>query len=34
VGFSEFAHLRGAERFFINVNTPEEYRETLSLQKK
>jgi molybdopterin-guanine dinucleotide biosynthesis protein A len=33
VGFAEFAHLRGAERFFINVNTPEEYREAL-LQKK
>ena len=26
VGFAEFAHLRDAERFFINVNTPEEYR--------
>ncbi|HKQ78473.1 MAG TPA: molybdenum cofactor guanylyltransferase [Blastocatellia bacterium] len=26
VGFSEFAHLPGAERFFVNVNTPEEYQ--------
>jgi molybdenum cofactor guanylyltransferase len=25
VGFAEFDHLRDAERFFINVNTPEEY---------
>jgi len=24
-GFAEFAHLPDAERFFINVNTPEEY---------
>jgi molybdopterin-guanine dinucleotide biosynthesis protein A len=29
VGFFEFAHLRDAERFFINVNTPEEYRGAL-----
>jgi len=29
VGFAEFAHLRDAERFFINVNTPEEYRAAL-----
>src|SRR5262245_47990587 len=29
VGFFEFAHLRDAERFFINVNTPEEYRAAL-----
>jgi len=29
VGFAEFAHLRDAERFFINVNTPEEYRGAL-----
>jgi molybdopterin-guanine dinucleotide biosynthesis protein A len=27
--FAEFAHLPGAERFFINVNTPEEYRDAL-----
>jgi molybdenum cofactor guanylyltransferase len=26
IDFAEFAHLRDAERFFINVNTPEEYR--------
>src|SRR5262245_2259516 len=26
VGFAEFAHMRDAERFFINVNTPEEYQ--------
>jgi molybdopterin-guanine dinucleotide biosynthesis protein A len=26
VGFAEFANLRDAERFFINVNTPEEYQ--------
>jgi molybdopterin-guanine dinucleotide biosynthesis protein A len=26
VGFDEFAHLRDAERFFVNVNTPEEYQ--------
>jgi len=26
VGFAEFAHLPGAERFFVNVNTPEDYR--------
>src|SRR5215831_5151020 len=25
VGFAEFAHLPDAERFFININTPEEY---------
>jgi molybdenum cofactor guanylyltransferase len=30
VGFAEFAHLRDAERFFININTPEEYRAALS----
>jgi molybdopterin-guanine dinucleotide biosynthesis protein A len=29
VGFVEFARLRDAERFFINVNTPEEYRAAL-----
>jgi molybdopterin-guanine dinucleotide biosynthesis protein A len=29
VGFAEFAHLRDAERFFINVNTPEEYQGAL-----
>lgn len=29
VGFAEFAHLRDAERFFININTPEEYRAAL-----
>jgi molybdopterin-guanine dinucleotide biosynthesis protein A len=29
VGFDEFAHLRDAERFFINVNTPEEYQAAL-----
>jgi len=29
VGFAEFAHLRDAERFFINVNTPEEYQAAL-----
>jgi molybdopterin-guanine dinucleotide biosynthesis protein A len=29
VGFAEFSHLRGAERFFINVNTPEEYQAAL-----
>jgi molybdopterin-guanine dinucleotide biosynthesis protein A len=33
VGFAEFAHLRGAERFFVNVNTPEEYREALLRDK-
>jgi molybdopterin-guanine dinucleotide biosynthesis protein A len=27
--FAEFAHLPDAERFFINVNTPEEYRSAL-----
>jgi molybdopterin-guanine dinucleotide biosynthesis protein A len=26
VGFAEFAKMRGAETFFVNVNTPEEYR--------
>jgi len=26
VGFAEFAHMRDAERFFININTPEEYQ--------
>jgi molybdopterin-guanine dinucleotide biosynthesis protein A len=29
VGFAEFAHLRDAERFFINLNTPEEYQAAL-----
>src|SRR5262249_8122214 len=29
VGFEEFAHLRDAERFFINVNTPEEFQAAL-----
>ena len=29
VGFEEFAHLRDAERFFINVNTREEYQAAL-----
>jgi molybdopterin-guanine dinucleotide biosynthesis protein A len=29
VGFAEFAHLPDAERFFINVNTPEEYHVAL-----
>jgi len=29
VGFAEFSHLRDAERFFINVNTPEEYQAAL-----
>jgi molybdopterin-guanine dinucleotide biosynthesis protein A len=29
VAFADFALLRGAERFFINVNTPEEYRDAL-----
>jgi molybdopterin-guanine dinucleotide biosynthesis protein A len=29
VGFAEFAHLRDAERFFINVNAPEEYQAAL-----
>jgi molybdenum cofactor guanylyltransferase len=27
--FAEFAHLPDSERFFINVNTPEEYRDAL-----
>jgi molybdopterin-guanine dinucleotide biosynthesis protein A len=26
VSFAEFAHLPDAERFFININTPEEYQ--------
>lgn len=30
ISFAEFANLRDAERFFINVNTPEEYRAALS----
>jgi molybdopterin-guanine dinucleotide biosynthesis protein A len=30
VGFAEFSHLRDAERFFINVNTPEEHQAALS----
>ena len=29
VGYAEFAHLRDAERFFINVNTQEEYQAAL-----
>jgi molybdopterin-guanine dinucleotide biosynthesis protein A len=29
VGYAEFAHLRDAERFFINVNTQEEYQAML-----
>jgi molybdopterin-guanine dinucleotide biosynthesis protein A len=29
VGYAEFAHLRDAERFFVNVNTPEEYKAAL-----
>jgi molybdenum cofactor guanylyltransferase len=29
VGFAEFSHLRDAERFFINVNTPEEFQAAL-----
>ena len=29
IAFTEFAHLGEAERFFINVNTPEEYRDAL-----
>ncbi len=29
VGFEEFAHLPKAERFFTNLNTPEEYRAAL-----
>ncbi|MGH9755476.1 MAG: molybdenum cofactor guanylyltransferase [Blastocatellia bacterium] len=29
VDFAEFAHLRDAERFFVNVNTPEEYQALL-----
>jgi molybdopterin-guanine dinucleotide biosynthesis protein A len=29
VDFAEFSHLRDAERFFINVNTPEEYQAAL-----
>jgi molybdopterin-guanine dinucleotide biosynthesis protein A len=31
VSFAEFSHLPGAERFFININTPEEYRAALKL---
>lgn len=27
VSFAEFAHLADAERFFVNINTPEEYYE-------
>jgi molybdopterin-guanine dinucleotide biosynthesis protein A len=30
VGFGEFARLSGAEKFFLNINTPEEYRSVLS----
>ena len=26
VNFAEFAHLRDAERFFLNINTPEDFR--------
>ena len=26
LGYAEFAHLTGAERFFVNINTPEEYQ--------
>ena len=29
VPFADFALLRDAERFFVNVNTPEEYRDAL-----
>jgi molybdenum cofactor guanylyltransferase len=29
VAFAEFERLRESERFFINVNTPEEYRDAL-----
>jgi molybdopterin-guanine dinucleotide biosynthesis protein A len=29
VDFAEFAYLPGAERFFLNVNTPEDYRMAL-----
>ncbi len=29
VSFAEFAHLPNAERFFININTPEEYQAAL-----
>src|SRR6266508_1959081 len=29
VGFAEFSHLRDAQRFFINVNPPEEYQAAL-----
>jgi molybdenum cofactor guanylyltransferase len=29
IGFAEFEHLRDVERFFINVNTPEEYQAAL-----
>jgi molybdopterin-guanine dinucleotide biosynthesis protein A len=31
VAFAEIAHLPGAERFFININTPEDYRAALKL---
>ncbi|MGE0128737.1 MAG: molybdenum cofactor guanylyltransferase [Blastocatellales bacterium] len=31
VGFIQFARLPGAERFFININTPEEYRAALKI---
>jgi len=29
VGFAEFSHLRDAKRFFINLNTPEEFQAAL-----
>src|SRR5262249_38464480 len=29
VGFAEFAHLPDSERFFVNINTPEEYQAAL-----
>ncbi|MGH9849904.1 MAG: molybdenum cofactor guanylyltransferase [Blastocatellia bacterium] len=31
LSFAEFAHLPNAARFFININTPEEYRAALKL---
>jgi molybdopterin-guanine dinucleotide biosynthesis protein A len=31
VGFAEFARLPGAERFFTNINTPEEWRNVLRM---
>jgi molybdopterin-guanine dinucleotide biosynthesis protein A len=31
VNFDEFAHLHDAERFFLNINTPEEYRKALEI---